>query len=61
MLEKIGADEFYIICPDNDVSVQMDNARMLWNTNDIVESRPALSRWHKDYEAAFKAYMLDIT
>ncbi len=61
MLEKIGADEFYIICPDNDVSVQMDNARMLWNTNDIVESRPALSRWHKDYEAAFTAYMQDAT
>jgi NAD(P)-dependent dehydrogenase (short-subunit alcohol dehydrogenase family) len=61
MLEKIGADAFYIVCPDNDVSVQMDNARMLWNTNDIVESRPALSRWHKDYEAAFKAYMLDVT
>jgi len=61
MLEKIGNDEFYIICPDNDVSVQMDNARMLWNTNDMVESRPALSRWHKDYEAAFAAYMKDVT
>jgi NAD(P)-dependent dehydrogenase (short-subunit alcohol dehydrogenase family) len=61
MLEKIGNDDFYIICPDNDVSVQMDNARMLWNTHDIVDGRPALSRWHQDYEAAFAAYMKDVT
>jgi NAD(P)-dependent dehydrogenase (short-subunit alcohol dehydrogenase family) len=60
MLEKIGTDEFYIICPDNDVTAPMDSARMLWNTNDIVEGRPALSRWHKDFELAFAAYMKDV-
>ena len=60
MLEKIDTDDFYIICPDNDVTGPMDNARMLWNTNDIVESRPALSRWHKDYEATFTAYMKNV-
>lgn len=60
MLEKINTDDFYIICPDNDVTGPMDNARMLWNTNDIVESRPALSRWHKDYEATFTTYMKNV-
>lgn len=61
LLAKIGTDEFYIICPDNDVTTPMDSARMLWNTNDIVESRPALSRWHKDFEHAFAEYMKDVT
>ncbi|CCG85085.1 protein of unknown function [Taphrina deformans PYCC 5710] len=48
--------EFYIICPDNSVDTATDNARMLWNVNDIIEKRPALSRWsdaHKDEYEAF--------
>ena len=36
---------FYIICPDDDVSEELDQARMMWGANDAVEGRPALSRW----------------
>jgi len=56
MLKKIDANMFYIICPDNDVSEALDNARMLWHTQDIVDGRPALSRWREDYKADFLAF-----
>ena len=49
MLERIDAGDFYILCPDNDVPRPLDERRMLWAAGDIVENRPALSRWHPDY------------
>ena len=55
MVERMGAGDFYIICPDNDVTRPLDNARMLWAAMDITENRPPLSRWHPDYAEAFKA------
>jgi NAD(P)-dependent dehydrogenase (short-subunit alcohol dehydrogenase family) len=53
MLERLGAGDFYILCPDNDVPRKLDERRILWAAGDIVENRPALSRWHKDYAEAF--------
>jgi NAD(P)-dependent dehydrogenase (short-subunit alcohol dehydrogenase family) len=57
MLDKLDAGDFYILCPDNDVARPLDERRILWAAGDIVENRPALSRWHPDYAAAFKAYV----
>jgi len=57
MLEKLEANDFYILCPDNDVPRALDERRILWAVGDIVENRPALSRWHPDYAAAFKAFV----
>ncbi|ETR76316.1 short-chain dehydrogenase [Afipia sp. P52-10] len=59
MIASIGRGDFYILCPDNDVSRPMDERRILWAAGDIIENRPALSRWHKDYTAAFEAFMED--
>ena len=56
MVERLAADDFYILCPDNDVSRAMDERRILWAVGDIVENRPPLSRWHPDYEKAFAAF-----
>ena len=56
-LERVAAGDFYIICPDNDVSRATDNARILWAAGDIAENRPPLSRWHKDYGAAFAKFL----
>ena len=56
MIEKLEAGDFYILCPDNDVSRQLDERRILWAAGDIVENRPSLSRWHKDYAEAFAAF-----
>ncbi|CAD6557422.1 3-phenylpropionate-dihydrodiol/cinnamic acid-dihydrodiol dehydrogenase [Paraburkholderia kirstenboschensis] len=57
MIERLGAGDFYILCPDNDVPRSLDERRILWAAGDIIENRPALSRWHPDYEQAFAAYI----
>jgi NAD(P)-dependent dehydrogenase (short-subunit alcohol dehydrogenase family) len=57
MIERIDAGDFYILCPDNDVPRQLDERRILWAAGDIVENRPALSRWHPDYAEAFAAFV----
>ncbi|KAL4908280.1 hypothetical protein BDW74DRAFT_147187 [Aspergillus multicolor] len=41
---------FYIICPDDDVDVALDQARMQWACEDILEDRPALSRWEEGWK-----------
>jgi len=56
-LQRLDAGDFYILCPDNDVPRALDERRILWAAGDIVENRPALSRWHPDYEAAFKDFV----
>jgi NAD(P)-dependent dehydrogenase (short-subunit alcohol dehydrogenase family) len=60
LLRRMGRGDFYIVCPDNDVTTAMDNARVQWNVDDIIKNRPALSRWHPEYAAEFAAYMKDI-
>ncbi len=57
LFESLGLGDFYVLCPDNDVTRKMDEKRMLWNTLDMIENRPALSRWHPDYETAFAAFI----
>jgi NAD(P)-dependent dehydrogenase (short-subunit alcohol dehydrogenase family) len=57
MLERLAAGDFYILCPDNDVTRALDERRILWAAGDIVENRPALSRWHPDYAEAFAEFV----
>jgi NAD(P)-dependent dehydrogenase (short-subunit alcohol dehydrogenase family) len=59
MLERIDAGDFYILCPDNDVPRALDERRILWAAGDVVENRPALSRWHPDYAEAFAKFVKD--
>lgn len=59
MMTRIAAGDFYILCPDNDVSRELDEKRIRWAIGDIVENRPALSRWHPDYADAFAAFVKD--
>ena len=56
-VESMNRGDFYILCPDNDVSRDLDEKRIAWNLGDIIENRPALSRWHPDYEDAFEAFI----
>ena len=57
MRESLARGDFYILCPDNAVVRAMDERRMEWAANDIIQNRPALSRWHADYKDAFEAFM----
>lgn len=59
MLESLAKGDFYILCPDNDTTREMDERRMAWAVGDIIENRPALSRWHPDYKDAFTRSLED--
>ncbi|MCC5975865.1 MAG: SDR family NAD(P)-dependent oxidoreductase [Rubellimicrobium sp.] len=57
MMESLERGDFYILCPDNDVPRALDEKRIAWAAGDIIENRPALSRWHPDHVDAFKAFV----
>ena len=57
MIERLEAGDFYILCPDNDVPRKLDERRILWAAGDIVDNRPPLSRWHRDYAEAFAKFV----
>ncbi len=57
MLTCLARKDFYILCPDNETDRATDERRMAWAIGDIIENRPALSRWHPDYSQAFADYL----
>ena len=57
MLPALARGDFYILCPDNDVTRETDEKRMAWAMGDIIENRPALSRWHPDWKDRFEAFV----
>ncbi|CAN7188972.1 SDR family NAD(P)-dependent oxidoreductase [Phenylobacterium sp. LjRoot164] len=57
MLEGIARGDFYLWCEDNETPRAVDEKRVLWTAGDIVENRPALSRWHADWKERFDRYM----
>ncbi|WP_375452354.1 SDR family NAD(P)-dependent oxidoreductase [uncultured Devosia sp.] len=57
MEAAIGRDEFFILCPDDDTPNATDHKRIYWNAMDIIENRPALSRWHPDWKEKFAEFM----
>ncbi|MEN0002065.1 MAG: SDR family oxidoreductase [Pseudomonadota bacterium] len=56
-IESMDRGDFYILCPDNDVPRSLDEKRIAWAAGDLIENRPALSRWHPDYADAYAAYI----
>lgn len=57
MLERLEQGDFYILCPDNEVTRDLDEKRIAWAAGDIIENRPPLSRWHPDYGERFAAFL----
>lgn len=57
MLDSMGRGDFYILCPDNEVTRAMDERRIQWAADDLIRNRPALSRWHPDFAEEFAAFM----
>ena len=57
LLERLAQDDFYILCPDNETTRAQDARRIAWAAGDIIENRPALSRWHPDFAEAFRRAM----
>lgn len=57
MVGRLEAGDFYLLCPDNDAPRWLDERRILWAAGDIVENRPALSRWDPEFGDAFSAFV----
>ncbi|WP_425083015.1 SDR family NAD(P)-dependent oxidoreductase [Ruegeria profundi] len=56
LFSRMANDDFYILCPDNDVDETRDRRRAQWAIQDITKNRPPLSRWHPDYAEAFAKF-----
>lgn len=56
-MDAFRRGDFYILCPDNEVTPEMDAKRILWAAQDLIDNRPALSRWHPQWKAHFAAWM----
>ncbi|KAL9122190.1 MAG: hypothetical protein Q9187_001255 [Circinaria calcarea] len=54
---KMGEGVFYVLCPDNDTSVEKDGKRMLWSVGDVINERPPLSRWREEWKEEAEQWM----
>jgi short-subunit dehydrogenase len=57
LLQGVSCGNFYVICEDNETSEEMDRKRISWAVRDMIENRPALSRWHPDWKESFDEFM----
>ena len=57
LVEGMARGDFYILCPDNEVTREVDDRRIMWAAQDITQNRPPLSRWHADYKDAFDKFL----
>ena len=57
MVAGLNAGEFYIFCEDNEVTRELDQRRMQWSVDDLIHNRPALSRWHPDWQQEFAEFI----
>jgi NAD(P)-dependent dehydrogenase (short-subunit alcohol dehydrogenase family) len=57
MIAGMSKGDFYILCPDNAVTREMDEKRIRWAADDLIKNRPALSRWHPDFTDVFDRFM----
>ncbi len=57
MLPAMAAGDSYILCPDNEATPDLDKTRIAWSAGDLIDNRPALSRWHPEFSEVFKAHM----
>ncbi|KAJ5086164.1 hypothetical protein N7532_010935 [Penicillium argentinense] len=55
LFKGLEAGAFYIVCPDGETDRALDQARMKWGSEDVVEGRPALSRWDESWKSRAEA------
>lgn len=61
LVEKMGEEKFYVVCPDNEVSEETDKKRMMWSVGDLVYGRQPLSRWRPEYKEESQKWMEENT
>jgi hypothetical protein len=52
-LAQLPNEDFSILCPDNEVTAEVDAQRIRWSTDDMLQSRPALSWSHPAWKDCF--------
>jgi NAD(P)-dependent dehydrogenase (short-subunit alcohol dehydrogenase family) len=57
LLDRVRTGDFYILVPDNATRREVDQLRMLWHAGDVIDGRPALSRWDHTYKSMFDEYV----
>lgn len=57
MLDRVRSGDFYIVVPDHETRKEVDHLGIMWGAGDVVEGRPALSRWHQTYKSVFEEYV----
>jgi hypothetical protein len=57
MMDRVAAGDFYILCPDNETTSEQDAKRIAWAAEDLIQNRPALSRWHPEWRDAFAHFL----
>lgn len=60
LIEKMVEGDFYIFCEDNESNWALDQRRMQWSADDMIQNRPALSRWHTEYADKFANYIAGV-
>ncbi|KAK8134065.1 Short-chain dehydrogenase/reductase [Apiospora sp. TS-2023a] len=55
--KKMAEKQFWVICPDNEVTEEMDKKRMAWSAGDVVNGRLPLSRWREEYKEEAAEFM----
>ncbi|KAK9449205.1 uncharacterized protein V1518DRAFT_417404 [Limtongia smithiae] len=55
----IAKENFFIICPDNETSEEVDKIRMEWSCGDFVTPRLPLSRWRPEYKEEFAKFQAE--
>jgi hypothetical protein len=51
LFQKMDEGKFYVICPDNEVTEEMDKKRVMWSVGDMVNGRPPLTRWRPEFKS----------
>ncbi|CAG7996170.1 unnamed protein product [Penicillium olsonii] len=54
MDRKMAENVFYVLCPDNEVTEDLDKRRIRWANDDIVYGRPPLTRWREEWKDTAK-------
>jgi hypothetical protein len=57
MLDGVTRGDFYLWCIDNETTRALDMRRVAWSAADLIENRPALSRWHPDYAEQYAEFV----
>jgi len=57
LFDAVAAGKFYVICPDNDVTTDMDAKRIAWAAGDMISRDVPLSRWDPRFKEEFAEYM----